>query len=186
MSSGIVSAKNQKQEKMKELKQTKKSEVINASAEDLWKIIGPGFANAYEWSTAIDHSAGSGAAEFEGATCSERSCELNAKGFSKIGEKLTEYDAQQKVLAYDAHIGLPGFVTYANNQWRVVELESGKSSLEMTITMRLKPFMGALMGGMFKKNLNNTIDSVLRDLKVYTETGEDSQQKKDRMAALSK
>ena len=37
-----------------------KSLNVNVSAEKLWDIFGPGFADAGKWSTAIDHSAGSG------------------------------------------------------------------------------------------------------------------------------
>ena len=41
------------------------------------------------------------------------------------------------------------------------------------------------MGGMFKKNLSNLIDSALEDLQVYAETGKPSQRKLDRIAKLA-
>ncbi|MBL4653991.1 MAG: hypothetical protein JKY53_14180 [Flavobacteriales bacterium] len=45
--------------------------------------------------------------------------------------------------------------------------------------------MGILLGGMFKKNLNNVIDSVLDDLKIFAKIGEPSDQKKARMKKLA-
>lgn len=172
--------------KYKEVKQTKLSPIINMSAAEVWQIVGPGFADTYKWSTAIDHSAGSGEAEFEGASCSNRTCELNAKGFSKIDETLTVYSDQKRELAYSVNAGMPGFVTYANNHWRIIEIGPNQCKVEMTITMRMKPLMGTMMGGMFRKNLNKTIDSVMNDLKVYAETGDISDEKKAREAKLAK
>ena len=43
--------------KYKEVKMSKPV-AINVSADALWEIIGPGFADAGKWSTAVDHSAG--------------------------------------------------------------------------------------------------------------------------------
>lgn len=62
---------------------------------------------------------------------------------------------------------------------------NGRAKPELTITMHLKPLMGAIMGGMFKKNLSNLIDSALEDLQVYAETGKPSQRKLDRIAKLA-
>jgi len=45
--------------------------------------------------------------------------------------------------------------------------------------------MGAMMGGMFKKKLNTTIDGVISDLKIYAETGEISTEKKERNEKLA-
>lgn len=178
-------AQSETNKKNKEIKQTRMSEVINVSANDVWKIVGPGFEDAWKWSTAVDHSEGSGEAQFDGATCNERYCEINAKGFNKINESLVEYSDADQILAYQVNAGLPGFVTYVQNRWRIVEVGPGQCQLEMTITMRMKPFMGTLMGGMFRKNLDKTISGVMRDLKVYAETGEISEEKKKRMDRLA-
>ena len=162
-----------------------KSVMVNVSADDLWQIIGPGFADAGKWSTAIDHSAGHGEGKFDGATCDTRSCDLSAKGFSSVNERITEYDAANRTLAFDVFEGMPGFVTLANNRTVVKDLGEGRSEASLQITMHMKPFMGMLLGGMFKKNLNSIIDSVLADLKIFAETGEPSAQKKARMKKLA-
>ena len=57
---------------------------------------------------------------------------------------------------------------------------------EMTVTMHLKPLMGFLMGGMFKKNIHKILDEVIEDLKIYAETGKISEAKEKRIAQLEK
>ena len=172
-------------EKRKEVKMSKTVEV-NVSAEELWNIVGPGFADAGKWSTAVDHSEGHGDAQFDGATCDTRSCDLSAKGFSSVNERITEYDVQNKTMAFDVFEGMPGFVTYTNNRTVITELGPEKSKAELQITMHMKPLMGALMGGMTKRNLSSLIDSALDDLKVYAETGHPSARKQARMKKIGK
>ena len=171
--------------KRKEVK-ISKSVTINVSSDALWEIIGPGFTEAGKWSTAVDHSSGHGEGKFDGATCDSRSCELSAKGFTSVNEKIREYDASNKTLSFDVVEGMPGFVTLMNNRTVVTDLGNGRSKAELQITMHMKPLMGWLMGGMLKKNINSLIDSALDDLKVYTETGAPSDRKKARMAKLAK
>jgi len=171
-------------EKRKEVKMSK-SVVVNVSANDLWQIVGPGFAEASKWSTAVDHSAGHGEGQFDGATCDTRSCDLSAKGFSSVNERITEYDASNRTLAFDVFEGMPGFVTFTNNRTVISDLGQGRSQAELQITMHMKPFMGWLLGGMLKNNLSNLIDSALDDLKVFAETGKPSGRKQARMKKLS-
>ena len=171
--------------KRKEVKMSKPV-TVNVSSDALWEIIGPGFAEAGKWSTAVDHSVGHGKGKFDGAVCDTRSCDLSAKGFTSVNEKITEYDVSNKTMAFDVVEGMPGFVTLMNNRTIVTDLGSGRSKAELQITMHMKPFMGWLMGGILKKNLNNLLDSALDDLKVYAETGAPSERKKARMTKLAK
>ncbi len=171
-------------EKRKEVKMSK-SVIVDVSANELWQIVGPGFAEAGKWSTAVDHSVGHGEGKFEGATCDTRSCDLSAKGFSSVKERITEYDASNRTLAFDVFEGMPGFVTYTNNRTLITELGQDRSQAELQITMHMKPFLGWLLGGMLKKNLGNLIDSALDDLKVFAETGKPSDRKQARIKKLS-
>ena len=171
-------------EKYKEVKMSK-SLVVNVSANDLWQIVGPGFAEADKWSTAVDHSVGHGEGKFDGATCDTRSCDLSAKGFSSVNERITEYNDSNRTMSFDVFEGMPGFVTYTNNRTVITDLGEGQSQAELQITMHMKPFMGWLLGGMLKKNLSNLIDSALDDLKVFAETGKPSGRKQARMKKLS-
>ncbi len=159
---------------------------INVSAEKLWEMVGPGFVEVYKWSSNVDHAEGSGESEFEGAVCSKRGCDLNVKGFSKISEILTKYSADSMNLAYQVVEGMPGFVTFAENDWTVVDLGNGKSKLVMNATFKSKGLMGMMMNGMMEKKMRQTLDTVLNDAKVYAETGEVSKAKQDRIDQLAK
>ena len=171
-------------EKRKEVKMSK-SVNVNVSADKLWEIIGPGFAKAGEWSSAIDHSTSSGEGQFEGAVCDTRSCDLSAKGFTSVDERITEYDDANQTMAFDVYQGMPGFVTQMNSRHIITDEGDGKSKDEIQITMQMKPFMGALMGGMLKKNLSRLLDRALLDLKVFAETGKPSAEKLARMKKLA-
>lgn len=159
---------------------------INVSAEKLWEMVGPGFIEVYKWSSSVDHAVGSGAAQFDGAVCSERSCDLNAKGFSSISETLTKYDAANMNLAYEVNSGMPNFISKAANDWTVVSINENQSKLVMKANFETKGLMGAMMNGMMKKKMTKLLQTVLNDAKVYAETGAPSEVKKARIASLSK
>ncbi len=178
-----VMGQSEKSYKQIEVGQT--SEVINVSADKLWEIIGPGFENVGYWSTAVDHATPSGEGNFDGATCNERLCEVSAKGFDTLKEVITTYDAKNRTLAYDVTEGLPGFVVLSNSKWQIIEVGPNQSQLVVTISMQTKKFMGSLMGGMMKSNINKVIPTVFRDLKIYAETGDISIEKKERMKKVN-
>jgi len=173
-------------EKHKEIKMTKTSGIINVSADELWEIVGPGFNNVSEWASSVDHAVTSGQPKFEGATCSERTCDLNAKGFDKILEVITIYNPEDRILAFDVIEGLPGFVYVSNSHWAIKEIAPGQSQIVITVNIKAKRFMGTLMGGMFKANLNKAIPTIIQDLTIYAETGEISETKKERNKKLEK
>ena len=159
---------------------------INVSADQLWEMVGPGFVEVYKWSSNVDHAEGAGQSEFEGAVCDERFCDVNVKGFSRISEKLTKYDAQTMNLAYAVKDGMPGFVTKAVNDWTVVPVNDSQSKLVMKAQFRSKGLMGAMMNGTMEKKMTKTLDTVLNDAKVYAETGNVSAAKQERIDELAK
>jgi hypothetical protein len=169
---------------MKEIKMNIKSPVINVSANRLWEIAGPGFADVYIWSEAVNHSTGSGESKFEGASCDIRGCDVNVQGFSKLSEKLDYYDADKKALSYQVLSGVPGFVKLLRNHWQIKDAGYNQSILEMNVTMQLGSVLGFFMAGLMKRTFNKTIPGVFRDLKVYAETGQVSEQKAARMKKL--
>lgn len=159
---------------------------VNVSAGELWEIVGPGFIEVYKWSSNVDHAEGSGTPEFDGASCSNRSCNVNVKGFDKIDEELTKYDAAKMNLAYAVKEGMPKFITKAANDWTVVSIDETHSKLVMKAAFESKGMMGKMMNGMMRKKMAETLETVLNDAKVYAETGKVSQVKADRMAQLDK
>lgn len=159
---------------------------INVPAAELWEMIGPGFVEVYKWASNVDHAEGKGRSEFEGAVCDERFCDVNVKGFSKISEKLSYYNEQQMKLSYEVIEGTPGFVDLAKNTWTVVPIDSNSSKLVMNLEFKTSGFMGMMMNGMMKSKMNKTLDIILNDAKVYSETGIVSDAKQKRINKLQK
>ncbi len=159
---------------------------INVPATELWEMVGPGFVDVYKWSSNVDHAEGFGDAKFEGAVCSERACKVNVKGFSEIKEELIKYSHQDMNLAYEVKEGMPGFITKAVNDWTVVPVTEGTSKLVMKAEFRSKGLMGLLMNGMMEKKMIKTLETVLNDAKIYAETGQQSEAKKERVAELER
>ena len=166
--------------------QTTEEIVINVSADELWEMIGPGFVDVYKWSSNVDHAEGTGQSEFKGAVCSERSCDVNVKGFSKISETLTGYDETNMSLTYEVNDGMPGFITLARNNWVVVPISDNQCKLVMNATFESIGLMGAMMNGMMRKKMGKTLNTVLNDAKIYAETGQISDEKRERVEALAK
>ena len=163
-----------------------KEMVINVPASELWEMVGPGFVEVYKWASNVDHAEGKGNSPFDGAVCSERFCDVNVKGFSKISEKLTNYNQDKMNLAYVVNTGMPGFVTHAENDWTVVPVDGNTSKLVMKANFQMKGLMGAMMKGIMKKKMNETLQIILNDAKVYAETGNVSENKASRVAQLAK
>lgn len=160
--------------------------MINVAADSLWDFIGPGFIEVYKWSSNVDHAEGRGTSEFQGAICSERYCDVNVKGFNKISERLTKYDQEKQRLAYEVTDGMPSFVTNAANEWSAHPVSKNQSILRMKADFRSKGILGALMNGVMKKKMNDTLETVLNDAKIYLETGKISKAKQKRIDQLSK
>ena len=91
MATVSIAVPAQEKENYKEIILSKRIQ-INAPADEVWEVVGPGFGDAHIWASTVDHAVTSGEPEFEGASCSSRSCDLNVKGFSHIKEEITIYD----------------------------------------------------------------------------------------------
>lgn len=105
--------------KRKIVKETLTSEIINVSPDSLWSICRE-FDKTAEWTSTLNHSYGIGEPEHEGATCSSRICETNIGNGNKVLEKLTLFSDENKELSYNLIEGAPGFITFANNHWKVI------------------------------------------------------------------
>lgn len=67
----------EKNEQNIDLINSEKEIIIRTSAENLWKIIGTGFADYDEWATIVDHTEGNGVSKYDGAQFQERVCSVN-------------------------------------------------------------------------------------------------------------
>ncbi len=174
----------QKKQQYKEIKISKTSEVINVSADELWKIIKDPKA-VEKWSTLIDSATISGEPEFEGVICSERVCKVNAKGHHDSYEKITSYSEKTHEITFIS-TKRPSFILYVDTHWKVIEIGPKQSAIQMNNTMHLKRFMGFLLGGLMKKSIFKNVNNGIEDLTVFAETGEISEAKKSRIEALKK
>ena len=170
--------------KYKIVERTLKSDTINVSADSLWAICRD-FDKTAEWTSTLKHSYGTGESEFEGATCSSRTCETDF-GKGKVVEELILFSDENKELSYNLTEGAPGFITLANNHWKVIEIGANQSKIEMNVTMHMKKFVGFFLGGLIKKQMRKQVNIVLAELKIYAETGEVSEAKKKQIEKQKK
>ncbi len=168
----------------KEYNIIKTSQVIDVSADRLWEIASD-FENVSLWSSNIKEAVGSGLSRFEGATCEKRTCQVEGlKNYSTVVEKLVHFSNDQRALAYELIEGAPGFMLLARNRWTIIAVGSNQSKIKMHVTMRLKKFMGFLLGRQLKKTVNKALPVAMNDLKVFAETGEGSPAKQAQQKRL--
>ncbi len=167
----------------KKVMNIKKEIIVNKSASEVWEVLGNQFPDAYKWARGLDHSQGHGEPVFDGASCSNRTCEV--PGFGKIQEVIKKFDPHEHILSYEVTHGFPGFITSAVNTWRLIE-QGFSTKVEMNMEMQTQGIKGAVMGPMMKMNLTKMITGVLADLKTYIETGEPSDHKMKEIAKAAK
>ena len=157
--------------------------LVNKPASEVWEVLGPQFEDAYKWARGLDHSQGHGEPVFDGAACSNRTCEV--PGFGEIQEVIKKFDAEKHILSYEVTHGFPGFITSAVNTWRLTA-QGFNTKVEMNMEMQTKGIKGAIMGPMMKMNLNKMISGVLSDLKTYVEKGAPSEYKMKELAKAAR
>ncbi|MEO1033474.1 MAG: SRPBCC family protein [Bacteroidota bacterium] len=157
----------------------KKEIVINRPIQEVWEVLGNQFTTAYKWARGLTHSEGFGKPKFDGAECSNRTCEV--LGFGKIQEDIKKFDSKNYVLQYEVVKGFPDFITSAVNTW-ALERKGSNTLVSMHMKMQTKGFKGAIMGPMMKIQLNKTVAGVIEDLKIFVGTGNPSDYKQKELA----
>jgi hypothetical protein len=111
---------------------------IDAPADQVWQVIGPGFARIGDWATTIPASAAiPGAAPAAASPAASRApvmgrtCSTGTRLVPCITETLTGYDEQRRTLTYQAG-GLPAFITTAASTWTVTP--AGETACRVTVT----------------------------------------------------
>ena len=178
---------NMEQDKtMIEVFKSKKDIVINISAEKLWKIIGPGFAEYGKWATIVDHAIGRGEGIFVGAPFEERVCKVNGQGSNEVTEKLLQYSDTDMNLAYEATQGMPEMMDNARNEMTVVHESNNKSKIIVNMKWGVRGPLDEQMSKMMEENMSTLMDVFLNDIKVFAETGKVSESKQKRLDELHK
>lgn len=148
--------------------QIKRELVINDRIENAWKILGPGFVDAYKWASVVNHSVGKGTGT-NGAPCSERGCDIS--GMGKIRERVIQYSDEKHLLSYQVAEGMPSMVKNAVNTWQLVDLGNNKTGLTMQMELEVGGLMGTLMKPMMKMQMGKMATDTAEDFKYYVESG---------------
>lgn len=141
------------QKKEKKTQNFTVSHLINASAAEVWAVVGEDYgaiANSHPKIVSSNYVAGSLKAG-EGA---QRVCNFNAKGTKYVKEKQLNFDPENMTFrnqVYQAgRFPLDPELTYAIYQVEAVDANTSRFTFQMTY--RTKPaFMGAMAKGSFKK-----------------------------------
>jgi hypothetical protein len=111
---------------------------IDAPADQVWQVVGPGFARIGDWATSIPASAATPAPAPAAASCAVasapvtgRTCSTGTRLVPRIAETLTDYDEQRRTLTYQAG-GLPALITTARSTWTVTP--AGETACRVTVT----------------------------------------------------
>ena len=141
--------------------------IVNSGIEQAWKVLGTEFADAYKWASAVNHSEGKGAG-FNGATCSERGCDI--AGMGKTEEKLLQFSNENHALSYQVE-GMPSMIRHATNSWQLTTLGQGQTKLQMRMEIQVGGLMGAMMKPMLKMKMSKMGSELVEEFKYYLENG---------------
>ena len=150
--------------------------LIDAPAEDVWEVIGPGFTRVSDWVSAVATSVPTGAAGSSGAPAAGRGCRVATAGVDQIAEELTAYEPEARRLSYRMAGGMPSFVANASNTWQARALPDGRTEFTMDADVA---FVGAgrFIGPFLRAYLSRVGRRTSRDLKALVETGAPSRAK---------
>ncbi|NEQ55792.1 MAG: hypothetical protein F6K11_37780 [Leptolyngbya sp. SIO3F4] len=150
--------------------QIKRQFTVNASADQLWEIMGSQFANVSTWASSIYSSQERdiGVVHLD-APCAGRVCETSMGSFQ---EKILTYEKQRKIISYDAKGDkMPFFVKQLVNNWTFTPLAEGKCKVNMCMEISLLPVFNLLMGPMMRMQMGGVIDQVTEELTYFAENG---------------
>ena len=149
---------------------------IAATAEDVWTIVGDGFADISTWASATNRSRATSdraqtipsAARSGEAPCTGRTCTVATPGFDGIVEQLTAYDEQRRRLSYRAASGMPTRVTEAHSTWTVDDVGAGRCRVSIVAELHVSGVTryGAPALSLMLRRLGRT---TLDDLRHYAE-----------------
>lgn len=162
--------------------QIQRSITIQAPSEAIWDLLANRFHEVGTWASIINES-GALPSQNQHTGIADRMCNTPDGVFK---EQMTAFDEEQRTFSYLAYEGLPGFVREGGNTWRVRDIGRGKTEVSMHMKFDLNPVAEALMGWMMKRQMTKAGEAVLDDLKIYAESGQISQRKREALARFAK
>jgi len=161
---------------------------IDAPADQVWQVIGPGFARIGDWATSIPASAAIPAAApacaaptMAGAPAAGRACTTGIHLVPKITETLIAYDEASRTLTYEAR-GLPGFITIARSIWTVTPAGERECRITVTAHFQTRGVLGFLVCWAILAQARLAARHLQADLRHYVKHGAPSPRKQRQLS----
>lgn len=142
--------------------------VIKKSANEVWKVMGNGFAEIHLWASFFKDSKPSGASKFAGIDFSARDTIVEG---GKNTHTLDVFDSENHVLSYTVTAGAPPFADKAEARWALETLDDSSCKASILVNMELKEMVPAEKAAEVSKWLSQSADNMLEEMKHYLETG---------------
>lgn len=161
--------------------------VIDAPAEKVWDVLAHQFASIESWASVVDRSRPIDLSEVpDGVKVADEAPIPGRETKSRVVEAkevLVQYSESGREFTFST-VDLPPFLGVAENRSRVTPVGSDGCVLSFDIHVEPRgPFK--LMTPLLKKRMTNSFTTVQTDLKVFTETGQISEAKRQRLEKLS-
>jgi hypothetical protein len=159
---------------------------IDAPADRVWEVIGPGFARIGEWASVIPASAPiHGRACAVGAPAAGRVCATGVRLFPRVTETLIAYDQARRTLTYQAR-DLPTLVTLARNTWTVVPAGERRCRVMLHAQFQARGALGVLAGWAATAQTRRNARLLEADLGHYIRHGTPSPRKQRQLSRAAK
>ncbi len=137
---------------------------VNASADQVWEVLGNQFNDVSKWaSVVLDSKAIPDLPPGSGRIC-------NVKGLGETYEKLENYDDQNREFTFTLESKkVPFFMRQIVNTWQVKPQGDNQAQVSMVGNITLMPVFSQLLSGRLKKNFLKQADGLLGELKDYVE-----------------
>jgi carbon monoxide dehydrogenase subunit G len=148
---------------------------VNAPAGQLWSILVEDYDRVGEWATAVKESTPNpDVPEGEGRIC--------ATTLGNNKETITRFDEQERSFTYAVDFERsPFFLEGIDNTWTVEPKGDNQSLVSMSANIELKSIIGQLIRPLLKRRMEKGFDSLLEELKYYTETGQVHPRKQEQL-----
>lgn len=151
---------------------------INASADDVWKVLGEKFDKISEWTEFVESSVLVESTDIDqtpytpdiSSPVPARKTKVINKGrTSEIIEVVTMYSEENKSLKFYG-VGLPRFILFASDVQSVVPIGENECEVVFKVEMRVKGVFKVLKNKL-KKHFSESMAHLQNDLKEFVELG---------------
>lgn len=143
---------------------------VNAPASKLWEVLWDNYGQVCDWASTVNSP---DYREVKGNETGGRTC---VSTWGEIHE-IVDY-VNEKNMTYRYHAdGLPSMMKSARNLWKVKSTGVNTSEVSIDLNIEFATLPKILMGWMIIPKMKKDIDQTLEDLKVYVETGKQTQAK---------